>query len=572
MPLARTSACARAGVVLIAALCGIAPPARAEPPAHGGVAQGAPQKESAASEARAARALARLSRALKAKHTNTQALMGWAAEVMPADGLHTSPPSTAEVAPAARFIALAEPFLTRVPALAPHLAEAYARAGDFARAQGLLEQAFRDVEAPAPSQGDTAAAQPALAAPELLENATLSVASLAHAGGDALLAEQLLRAGLARTPRSSVLLAGLGLLLVSSGRADEALPYLSARRELGARTGLTRPYIGAGADLAYALMASGAPEAAHALLTRSCDADPDNCAALRVRAALESGEVTDALRTAEEALSRATQRAIQTRPRGARGSPKIARVALPSVQTRPRPCSPGDDALEGGGGTDVRTRERRRTAGACCTRAPGERPAPAAGECDRRLARVRASCFGGRMGRTIARRAGVQTRSALVMGLSVLAAPLGACGSDDDACRAGSASQTVAALVPSGSPIHCENARSFTVDGRSVRFSHVAYGAREDCPSGCFSSHLCAVEDGDQTQLFYAFWTAAGEQPRALAAECPALAPAATTTAGCVPSGALHPLASAPAFRSFAPAQRADDGPFRWCFDAFLAD
>jgi tetratricopeptide (TPR) repeat protein len=306
MHLARTCARARAGVVLIAALSGFAPPARAEPPAHGDVAQGAPQKRSAVSEARAARALARLSRALKVHHTDVHAVTAWAAQLMPTDGLHTASPSTAEAAVATRFITLADPFLTRVPALAPHLAEAYARAGDFARAQGLLDQAFRDAEAPAPSQGDTVAASPALAASEPLENATLSVASLAHAGGDALLAEQLLRAGLARTPRSSVLLAGLGLLLVSSGRADEALPYLSARRELGARAGLTRPFIGAGADMAYALLASGAPEAAHALLARGCDADPDNCAALRVRAALESGEVADALRTAQEALSRAT--------------------------------------------------------------------------------------------------------------------------------------------------------------------------------------------------------------------------------------------------------------------------
>jgi tetratricopeptide (TPR) repeat protein len=224
MHLARTCARARAGVVLIAALSGFAPPARAEPPAHGDVAQGAPQKRSAVSEARAARALARLSRALKVHHTDVHAVTAWAAQLMPTDGLHTASPSTAEAAVATRFITLADPFLTRVPALAPHLAEAYARAGDFARAQGLLDQAFRDAEAPAPSQGDTVAASPALAASEPLENATLSVASLAHAGGDALLAEQLLRAGLARTPRSSVLLAGLGLLLVSSGRAAAARP------------------------------------------------------------------------------------------------------------------------------------------------------------------------------------------------------------------------------------------------------------------------------------------------------------------------------------------------------------
>lgn len=313
MDLARTRAVLLLGAALLLAPARAPLRARAEPPQpaanpEGEVPPRAPARARlGAGTARPAPALKRLERALRAAQPDVAAITTWAATAMPTDALHSAPVTASEASAATAFIKIAEPFVARVPALAPHLAEAYARSGDFARAHALLEQAWQAADA-APAQPVAAqpvAAQPVAAQP--MEDATLSVASLAHALGDAALSERILRSGLMRAPRSDLLLAGLGLLLVSTGRADEALPYLGARRSTTGQRALTRPFTAVGADLAYALMASGAPEAARALLSRGCDADPESCAALRVRAALESGEVQEALRTAEDALARASR-------------------------------------------------------------------------------------------------------------------------------------------------------------------------------------------------------------------------------------------------------------------------
>jgi hypothetical protein len=132
--------------------------------------------------------------------------------------------------------------------------------------------------------------------------------------------------------------------------------------------------------------------------------------------------------------------------------------------------------------------------------------------------------------------------------------------------------RTLATFVPPSAPVHCTDAAAFCFGGRAVRLTHVAYGVENDCPAGCFSSHVCAIEDPEAAvpELFYAAWTTPSESPLGIDTECPSLANAETWPS-CVPSGLRHPLIAAPEFRSFALAQ-SGNGPFRWCVNRYTVD
>ena len=132
--------------------------------------------------------------------------------------------------------------------------------------------------------------------------------------------------------------------------------------------------------------------------------------------------------------------------------------------------------------------------------------------------------------------------------------------------------ETVAAFVPLGEPVHSQHAATFDFDGRQVRLTHVEYGARMDCSSGCFSSHVCAIEDGSDVLLFYAFWTTPGEAPVGLSTSCPGLDSGRTseTFPTCEPDGKVHPVVMTDAFASFAERQFGS-GPFRWCVNEFVS-
>ena len=139
------------------------------------------------------------------------------------------------------------------------------------------------------------------------------------------------------------------------------------------------------------------------------------------------------------------------------------------------------------------------------------------------------------------------------------------------ACQA-DVPETVAAFVPSSAPVHCTDAAAFCFEGRQVRLTHVEYGVLNDCPAGCFSSHVCAIEDpeGAALELFYAAWTNPSETPLGLDTECPGLS-SSETWPNCVPSGLRHPLVETEQFRSFAAAQ-AGSGPLRWCVNRYAVD
>lgn len=154
-----------------------------------------------------------------------------------------------------------------------------------------------------------------------------------------------------------------------------------------------------------------------------------------------------------------------------------------------------------------------------------------------------------------------------------LAIPLlASCGTKD--CR-GHVPATVEAFVAAGLEVHCEDSASFEFEGRTVRLTRVAYGEQQDCPSGCFSSQVCAIEDPAYPSplLFTANWYAAGEAPIGIETECPGTSSASAygdTYPSCHPSGLAHPLVATPAFRSWADAEEGV-GPLRWCVN-FVGD
>ena len=127
--------------------------------------------------------------------------------------------------------------------------------------------------------------------------------------------------------------------------------------------------------------------------------------------------------------------------------------------------------------------------------------------------------------------------------------------------------QTLAAFVPPGAPVHCTDAAAFCFAGHVVRLTHIAYGVENDCMAGCFSSHVCAIEDPEAAgpELFSAFWTTPSEAPLGIDTECPNLV-SSQTWPNCAPSGRRHPLVATPEFRSFMAAQTGV-GPFRWCIN-----
>jgi hypothetical protein len=142
-----------------------------------------------------------------------------------------------------------------------------------------------------------------------------------------------------------------------------------------------------------------------------------------------------------------------------------------------------------------------------------------------------------------------------------------ACGApyDDEAPR------TIVTLVPPGQSIHDQQSMPFELEGREVRLTHVAYGALLDCPSGCFSSHVCAIEDGADVSLFYATWNGAAEAPGFVEEHCPDLTREETWNE-CEPPGLVHPVTKTSDFRKFARSDHARSGPYRHCFNRYTVD
>ena len=130
--------------------------------------------------------------------------------------------------------------------------------------------------------------------------------------------------------------------------------------------------------------------------------------------------------------------------------------------------------------------------------------------------------------------------------------------------------QAVSALVPSAATVNCTGKQSFEVEGRTVYLVIVPYGQKNDCPSGCFSSEVCAVVDGPNTLLYSGAWYGGSERPLSIPPDCPELGAAeyGDTIQGCTtnqPAGFSHAVTQTAAFQDFKQTQ-AGSGSFRFCF------
>lgn len=128
---------------------------------------------------------------------------------------------------------------------------------------------------------------------------------------------------------------------------------------------------------------------------------------------------------------------------------------------------------------------------------------------------------------------------------------------------------TIDSLVPAEAEVNCSDKKVFSFEGRNVSLVYVAYGAKNDCPSGCFSSYICGVYDADQSQLYSFAWYGAAERPLSIPPDCSELAGNYSgQSSGCStpPRGFFHPVTATAKFEAFKTAQRAQSGDWRFCF------
>jgi hypothetical protein len=102
----------------------------------------------------------------------------------------------------------------------------------------------------------------------------------------------------------------------------------------------------------------------------------------------------------------------------------------------------------------------------------------------------------------------------------------------------GPADATLEAFVPAGLDVHDTHRATFTVNGREVALTHVEYGQLMDCASGCFASHVCAIEEHTETYP------------------------------DCEPPGLSHPVTATAEFAAFARDQ-IGSGPLRMCVNRY---
>lgn len=128
---------------------------------------------------------------------------------------------------------------------------------------------------------------------------------------------------------------------------------------------------------------------------------------------------------------------------------------------------------------------------------------------------------------------------------------------------------TIDRLVPVGAEIQCSDTKDFPFEGSNVSLVYVAYGALQDCLSGCFSSYLCGIYEPDKSLLYSFSWYGSVEKPLSIPEDCPALATAESgQTSGCdtPPPGFDHPVTMTDEFEAFRKSQLEQNGDWRFCF------
>ena len=128
---------------------------------------------------------------------------------------------------------------------------------------------------------------------------------------------------------------------------------------------------------------------------------------------------------------------------------------------------------------------------------------------------------------------------------------------------------TIDRLVSSEAEIRCSGKKAFSYEDREVSLVYVAYGALQDCPSGCFSSFVCGIYDPDESLLYKSSWHGLLEKPLSIPPDCAELADVESgTTSWCStpPPGIDHPVTQTVEFETFRNSQREDGGDWRFCF------
>jgi len=101
--------------------------------------------------------------------------------------------------------------------------------------------------------------------------------------------------------------------------------------------------------------------------------------------------------------------------------------------------------------------------------------------------------------------------------------------------------------------------KSFKLDGKSTSFIHIEYGVPNDCPSGCFFSHYCAVVEDGKDYPFAFYFTNEKENILKLPVDD------SRSVDKSVLTGESHRLATSNEFIEFLNGERQQNGEFRWC-------
>lgn len=152
-------------------------------------------------------------------------------------------------------------------------------------------------------------------------------------------------------------------------------------------------------------------------------------------------------------------------------------------------------------------------------------------------------------------------RTLAIFASAAVALTAPACASSD--CQDEAACDAVVGSDGLGTqPLEGRQSEIFRSGGVSYSLVHVEYGVGQDCPAGCFFSHLCAFVVGGETKPIYFSFTRAPEVLPAVQAFC---APRAlmTSDADCALPGLTLPIIADPSFQAWA--MNESDDEMRWC-------
>ncbi len=101
--------------------------------------------------------------------------------------------------------------------------------------------------------------------------------------------------------------------------------------------------------------------------------------------------------------------------------------------------------------------------------------------------------------------------------------------------------------------------KSFELNGKDIILIHLEYGIANDCLSGCFFSHYCAIVDNEVDYPYAFYFSNPDENILNLEFDDWRYADEYIMT------GRIHKLANTQEFNNFLIEQRQDNGEFRWC-------